>query len=263
MTEIVRYRGNQHETTQDTLTEEEPLEIRIDGEAFAVTMRSPGDDFALVTGLLFAEGLLSGRDDIEAMGYGTEENDPHRTNLVQVALSPSASTQRLGKRPLTMSASCGVCGKADLSDLYANLSPLSLNTLTLSPALLYSLPTKLRSAQEVFQKTGGLHAAGLFDTEGNLLALQEDVGRHNAVDKVIGEQVMHNALPLTNRILLVSGRVSFEIVQKAVRARIPVLCAVSAPSTLAVTLAHAMNLTLIGFLRNETMNIYTRAERVE
>ncbi|MCX6379782.1 MAG: formate dehydrogenase accessory sulfurtransferase FdhD [Armatimonadetes bacterium] len=262
MTRIVRYRGETFETTQDSVTEEVALEIRVNGEPFAITMRTPGDDFALVTGLLFAEEIIAGRDDVRAMGYGTEESDPDRQNFVQAVLNETANGFVRQKRNLPLSASCGVCGKASLAELCLNFVPIPPDTLTFSPTLLYGLPAKLRVAQEVFQRTGGLHAAGLFDADGTLLSLKEDVGRHNAVDKVIGEKVMEGATPLSNRLLLVSGRVSYEIVQKAVRARIPILCAVSAPSSLAVEIAASVGMTLIGFLRGDTMNVYTGAERI-
>ncbi len=262
MTEIARYRGETCETVQDWVTEEVALEIRINGAPFAITMRTPGDDFALVAGLLFAEEIIAGRDDVRAMGYGTEESDPERKNLVQVELSQAAREYVRKERYLPISASCGVCGKASLAGLGSSLTPLPPDSIAFSPALLYSLPPKLRAVQEVFQRTGGLHAAGLFDHDGNLLALKEDVGRHNAVDKVIGGKVMEGAVPLSNRILLVSGRVSFEIVQKAARAQIPVLCAVSAPSSLAVAMAQTIGMTLVGFLRGDGMNVYADAKRV-
>lgn len=262
MTQVSRYRGASCESVLDSLAEEVALEIRVNGKAFGITMRTPGDDFALVAGLLFAEEVVSGREDVKMMGYGTEGSDPERMNLVQVELSQSAREYVPKPRNLPISASCGVCGKSSLADLGSALTPLAKDDMAITPSVLYSLPPKLRMAQEAFQRTGGLHAAGLFSNEGELLLVKEDVGRHNAVDKAVGCKLMEGEIPLSERILLVSGRVSFEILQKAARAQIPVLCAVSAPSSLAVEMAQTVGMTLVGFLRGDGMNVYAGAERI-
>jgi FdhD protein len=259
---VWKWSGAQRRNALEALTAEEGLEIRINAERLAITMRTPGDDFALAAGLLFAEDIVQSRNDILAMGYGTEPNDPDWSNLVQIALRPGLETNPHGQRRFTISASCGVCGKASLEEIRFEALPMPQEGICVAPETLYALPVAMRRAQEVFARTGGLHAAALFDFQGALLALKEDIGRHNAVDKVVGGEFLAGRMPLSKRILLVSGRVSFEIVQKAAMARIPILCAVSAPSSLAVALAESLKMTLIGFLRGETMNVYTGAERI-
>ena len=257
----------------DTLAVEEPLEIRIGGESLVVTMRTPGDDIDLVHGFLLAEGVIAGREDVVTARYcaGTDEDGVNTYNVLDVTLAQAAAAaaQAAPKRSFLSTSACGVCGKAALEDVQKQTRyPLDFETGTgaaepaFSPTLLGSLPDKLRAEQRVFEVTGGLHAAGLFRTDGELLAVREDVGRHNAVDKVVGWAVRADRIPLSETVLVVSGRASFELVQKAVMAGIPMLGAVSAPSSLAVDLAEEAGLTLVGFLRGETMNAYTHAARL-
>jgi FdhD protein len=258
---IVKWRGENAYTANDSLTPEEALEIRLNDKSLTITMRTPGDDFALTAGFLFAEGVVQSREDIRAMGYGTDDSDPNWRNMVNITLR-SGIAPPVFERNFAISASCGVCGKANLESVRCTASPLSFSEFSVPASVLYGLPQTMREAQAVFSKTGGLHAAALFDSRGTLLALKEDVGRHNAVDKVLGEAFLAGKMPISERILLVSGRVSYEIVQKVAMAGLPILCAVSAPSTLAVELANHQNTTLVGFLRGETCNVYTGAERI-
>jgi FdhD protein len=254
----------------DLLAAEEPLGIRIDGQAITLTMRTPGDDIDLAAGFLVSEGIVTSPADIAAMrvcdgercGHDHEAGDAVG-NIVDVALRPGLSVRPgLGRAFLTSSA-CGVCGKASIADLHVPGRFDLFNDRVDVPAdVLAVLPDKLRDAQRVFERTGGLHAAGLFSAAGDLLVVREDVGRHNAVDKVVGWAFQADLLPLTGRILLVSGRASFELVQKAVLAGIPVLAAVSAPSSLAARFAADAGLTLVGFLRGGSMNVYSAVERV-
>lgn len=253
----------------ETLAVEEPLEIRINGTATTVTMRTPGSDVELAQGFLLTEGLIGGRDDVVTIKYcrgATPDADGANSyNVLDVTLRPDLPAPQLDvTRNFYTTSSCGVCGKASLDAvrLSSRHSPGDDPT-TISAATLIGLPDQLRSAQKVFAATGGLHGAALFDCDGALLAVREDIGRHNAVDKVIGWAVESDLLPLTNRVLLVSGRASFELTQKAVMAGIPILAAVSAPSSLAVDLAAQSGLTLVAFLRGESMNIYSRSDRVK
>lgn len=262
---IVRIEGEAARETRDVVAIEEPLEIRLNGESLTVTMRTPGDDFDLVAGFLLAEGIVRSGADIRFMGYGAEANAPERANIVNVRLAENWQEQQTAthwERKFAISSSCGVCGKMTLAAVRCTALALEDGEIRVPIATLKRLPERMREAQRGFARTGGLHAAGLFDREGGLLTLREDVGRHNAVDKVIGAETRRGQLPLSAHLLLVSGRLSFEIVQKAAMARIPLLCAVSAPSSLAVELARDLNMTLVGFLRGETMNIYTGAERL-
>jgi FdhD protein len=253
----------------DLLAAEEPLGIRIDGQAVSLTMRTPGDDLDLVAGFLVSEGIVASPADIVSMRVcdgqrcGHDHTADDMGNIVDVVLRPRLAVRpRLGRAFLTSSA-CGVCGKASIEDLHVPGRFDLFSDLVEVPAdVLAGLPDTLRHAQRVFERTGGLHAAGLFSAAGDLLAVREDVGRHNAVDKVVGWALQADLLPLTGRILLVSGRASFELVQKAVLAGIPVLAAVSAPSSLAARLATDAGLTLVGFLRGGSMNVYSGAERV-
>jgi FdhD protein len=250
----------------ETLAAEEPLEIRVDGEAIAVTMRTPGDDFDLVAGFALSEGLVSRPAELAALRYcaGATAEGVNTYNVVDIVLSDDAARPaRSVSRNFYTTSSCGVCGKASIDAVRVNSSfDLSLDDVVVGPGLLAVLPERLRSAQKVFDSTGGLHAAGLFDSAGQLLALREDVGRHNAVDKVVGWALRENRLPLAGSVLMVSGRASFELVQKAYLAGIPILAAVSAPSTLAVEFAESVGMTLVGFLRGASMNVYTGAARV-
>jgi FdhD protein len=250
----------------ETLAAEEPLEIRLDGAPLAVTMRTPGDDFDLAAGFLVGEGVLTRPDQLRTIRYcaGATDGGQNSYNVLDVTLSPGVPTPELNlRRNFATTSACGVCGKASL-DAVRTRSAFTPATdpVLVSPAVLAALPDRLRAAQRVFARTGGLHAAGLFDPAGTLLCVREDVGRHNAVDKVVGAALRDDRLPLAGTVLLVSGRASFELAQKAVTAGIPVLAAVSAPSSLAVDLAAEAGLTLVGFLRGTSMNIYTAAHRI-
>lgn len=257
----------------DQLATEEPLEIRLlwDGHpvspyrTLAVTMRSPGADFDLVAGFLYSEGVVSSREDICRMSYCVDPtvDGEQRYNIVNVELNSELSLdlQPLERHFFTTSA-CGVCGKASLEALRLRGCPVIPNGLEVATEAIYSLPDKLRSAQNVFAATGGLHAAALFDAQGQLLYLREDIGRHNAVDKLIGAAFLSNQLPLGDRIVMLSGRSSFEILQKCLAAGVPIVCAVSAPSSLAVSVAQEFGITLVGFLRGERFNVYAGLERV-
>lgn len=263
--EIVRWEGEAQHEERDAVVVEEPLAIRVNGESLTVTMRTPGDDFALAAGFLLAEGIARSSRDIGLMGYGTDANDPERYNVLHVALANDWQPDKSDpywQRNFVSSASCGVCGKADLGAIRCDAPPLENAGFRVPRPVFSGLNARMREAQQVFAKTGGLHAAALFDAAGNLIGLKEDIGRHNAVDKLLGAELMSGRLPLSERILMVSGRVSFEILQKAAMARAPILCAVSAPSSLAVTMARDLNMTLIGFLRGDAMNIYAGAERI-
>ncbi|MFB4282613.1 MULTISPECIES: formate dehydrogenase accessory sulfurtransferase FdhD [unclassified Nonomuraea] len=260
--------GSTARDRRDDLATEEPLEIRLtaaDGtrRTVAITMRTPGHDFELAAGFLRGEGLV-GAGDIAAIAYCTDEDLPPeaRYNTVTVHLhGPVPDLPALDRHFLTSSA-CGVCGSAGLEALRDRCEPVPRGLLELSPELLYTLPDALRAAQGVFGKTGGLHAAGLFTAAGRLVAVREDVGRHNAVDKLVGWAALSERLPLSEHVLMVSGRTSYEIMQKALAAGLPVVCAVSAPSSLAVELARDFGLTLVGFLRGERCNVYAGAERI-
>lgn len=249
----------------DSLAAEEPLEIRVGGRPLTVTMRTPGDDFDLARGFLVSEGVVTSAEDVTSIRYcaGATVGGANTYNVVDVLLdeavpAPDASLER----NFYTTSSCGVCGKASL-DAVRTVSRWSVDAdpVRLSAKTIATLPDTLRAAQRVFDRTGGLHAAGLFDADGTLLCVREDVGRHNAVDKVIGWAVGQGRLPLTGMTLMVSGRASFELVQKAVMAGVPALAAVSAPSSLAVDLAREMGLTLVGFLRGTTMNVYSGEQR--
>ena len=257
----------------DLLAAEEPLGIRVDGTALTMTMRTPGDDVELAAGFLVGEAILHGRDDIAGIKVcdGTscghlDHTDDEIGNIVDVALAPGVAGVAAvagARRSFMTTSACGVCGKTSIDDICVlPRAPLSGEDTVFTPGMLASLPGRLREAQRVFSSTGGLHAAGLFTAAGDLLAVREDVGRHNAVDKIVGWALLQDKLPLAGCALLVSGRASFELVQKAVLAGIPLLAAVSAPSSLAADLAEEAGLTLVGFLRGQSMNVYTGASRV-
>jgi FdhD protein len=249
----------------DTLATEEPMEIRVHGpgqpaEAVAVTMRTPGADHELAVGFLFTEGLIAA-EEVRRVAYCDDlDGEEQRYNVVTVTLDRPFDHDRL-HRNFFATSSCGVCGKATLDDVEVRCDPVSDGPVVAAD-LLVSLPDRLRSKQRVFDRTGGLHAAALFAPSGVLLALREDVGRHNAVDKVIGEQVLAGRVPLADRVLQVSGRASFEIVQKAAVAGIPIVSAVSAPSSLAVEAGARFGMTIVGFVRDGRCNVYTGPERV-
>lgn len=253
-------------TRPETLVVEEPLEIRVDGAAVTVTMRTPGADIELAQGFLLTEGVIGGRDDIHSIRYcsGRDDGGANTYNVLDVTLAPGVPKPDLDvTRNFYTTSSCGVCGKASLDAvrLSSRFTP-GADPAPVAPATLRAMPDQLRSAQKVFDSTGGLHAAALFGVDGTMLVVREDVGRHNAVDKVIGWALEHRRVPLAASVLLVSGRASFELTQKAVMAGIPVLAAVSAPSSLAVSLAEESGITLVAFLREDSMNIYTRADRI-
>ena len=259
--------NNQQKWRSDYLATEEPLEMRLvdPQRTLAITMRTPGADFDLAAGFLYSEGVVSKGEDIEQIGYCVDRavKEPQRYNIVNVKLKPGLDLNLPAlERHFFMTSACGVCGKANIEALkIRGCATISLEK-QVKAEVIYSLPDKLRSAQGIFTATGGLHAAGLFDLSGELLKLREDVGRHNAVDKLIGSALLGGDLPLSDRIMLVSGRSSFEIVQKCVVAKIPILCSVSAPSSLAVSLAEAFGITLIGFLRGRKFNLYSGSDRI-
>jgi FdhD protein len=266
-TRVLELSGPATRDRRDTLATEEPLEIRLahppQRRTVAITMRTPGHDFELAAGFLHGEGLAH-KAGIEAIAYCTDDDVPPeaRYNTVTVRVSgPIPDLPALDRHFLTSSA-CGVCGSASLEVLHDRCRPLGADSLRLAPEILYGLPDKLERAQGVFGKTGGLHAAALFTRDGELLVVREDVGRHNAVDKAVGWAALQDRLPLSGHILMVSGRASYEIMQKALAAGIPVVCAVSAPSSLAVDVARDFGITLVGFLRGERCNVYTAPERI-
>jgi FdhD protein len=266
-TKVVAVRGDELELRDDLVVGEEPLEIRAAGPGqtpvnVAVTMRTPGHEKELAVGFLTTEGLLDGNEvlgvDVGDPGFMAEPDD-----VVLVRLTRRINPSIGAKRNFVATASCGICGKASIDEIAVRCEPLPKGLPVVARSVILSLPDKLREAQAAFERTGGLHAAGLFETDGRLVAVREDVGRHNALDKLIGSRVLVRELPLWDRILLVSGRVSFEIVQKGAVAGIPILCAVSAPSDLAIRLADRLGVTLIGFLRDDGFNVYTHDERVD
>ncbi len=252
---------------QDHITTEEPLEIRLTSprRTVAVTMRTPGADFELAAGFLYGEGVISCKQDIQRISYCVDEliDGEQHYNIVNVELRQGLipDLQPLERHFYTNSA-CGVCGKASLEALRLRGCPVISSSLMVTPEIIYSLSDQLRAAQGIFAATGGLHAAGLFDAQGQLLNLREDVGRHNALDKLIGTALLSDELPLNNHLVMVSGRSSFEILQKSTAAGVPIVCSVSAPSSLAVSVAEEFGITLIGFLRGERFNIYTGSQRI-
>jgi FdhD protein len=252
----------------DFLATEEPLGIRVNDVALTLTMRTPGDDVELAAGFLVSEAVVRTPADLAGIklcdgtscGHGGHEG---MGNIADVTLAPGVTLAPAARRNFTTTSACGVCGKASIEDICVlPEKALATDLATFAPAVLAALPDRLRDAQRVFSRTGGLHAAGLFTADGELIIVREDVGRHNAVDKVVGWALLAGRVPLSGCILLVSGRASFELVQKAVLAGIPLLAAVSAPSSLAVDLAGEAGLTLVGFLRGPSMNVYTGAERL-
>ncbi|GHE89211.1 sulfurtransferase FdhD [Streptomyces spiralis] len=263
---VLRIRDGVPSYRPDNLAAEEPLEIRVGGRPLTVTMRTPGDDFDLAAGFLMSEGVVHAAEDVTAIRYcaGATADGGNTYNVVDVALAPGVPAPDASlERNFYTTSSCGLCGKASLDAVRTSAAwSVAEDALRVTPELLSFLPDRLRAAQRVFDSTGGLHAAGLFTADGELLCLREDVGRHNAVDKVVGQALRSGLLPLRETVLMVSGRASFELVQKAVMAGVPMLAAVSAPSSLAVDLAAESGLTLVGFLRGTSMNVYTGAERL-
>jgi len=255
---VLRVRNGSRQELPDDLAAEEPLEIRLGGRAVAVTMRTPGHDAELAAGFLVTEGIVHPADVAGVRECRSEEGDG---GVADVLLRPGASPSGGWQRNFYATSSCGVCGKASIEAVRVAAGPVA-DGPAITESVLKALPDRLREAQRVFDRTGGLHAAGLFTPDGDLVVLREDVGRHNAVDKVVGRAALDGGLPLSDRILLASGRASFEILQKALVAGIPVVAAVSAPSSLAVRLARESNMTLIGFLRPGGFNVYAGGERL-
>ena len=254
---VQRVEGQTRTPLQDLLAVEDPLEIRLNGQVVSLTMRTPGHDPELAVGFVFSEGILQSAEQIAEVTQGP--------NSVDLRLKPGQDIdfERL-QRNFYMTSSCGVCGKASIEALYAAECPTIARGIPVFEAQsIHSLPEKLREAQRVFDHTGGLHAAALFDAAGNLTTLREDVGRHNAVDKVIGAQLLAGRTPCSNSLLLVSSRASFELMQKALMAGIPILAAVGAPSSLAVEVAQRFGMTLLGFVRDGRFNIYSGADRIQ
>ncbi|MFE3059956.1 formate dehydrogenase accessory sulfurtransferase FdhD [Nocardia sp. NPDC059239] len=264
-TPVQRVRGAAKKRYTDTVVVEQPMELRMNGRPVAVTMRTPGADFELAHGFLLTEGIIGGREDVSTVRYcGGAIEEGNTYNVVDVTLADGVPVPALGlDRNFYTTSSCGVCGKASLDAVrLRSRYQVDAGETRMSAATLQRLPEMLRKEQKAFDSTGGLHAAGLFDVQGELHVVREDVGRHNAVDKVVGWAVQRDMLPLSQTVLLVSGRASFELVQKAVMSGIAMLAAVSAPSSLAIELAQEAGLTLIGFLRGDAMNVYTHGQRV-
>lgn len=263
---VIRIVGGRTTRRPDTLAVEEPLEIRIDGDALTVTMRTPGHDVELVHGFLLAEGIIGHREDVATVRYcdGVDEDGANTYNVLDVTLAPGvAIPDGAGQRSFLTNSACGVCGKQSLDQVRARTRFDLPQNFTLTAHTLTQMAPRMRERQKVFRSTGGLHAAALFTADGTLLQVREDVGRHNAVDKVLGWALAEDQVPLSGCALVVSSRASFELVQKAVMAGVPMLAAVSAPSSLAVDLAAESGLTLVGFLRGDTMNVYTAPERIK
>jgi len=263
--DIVRVRQGRRDAVTDRAATEEPLEVRLHGHPFAVIMRTPGADRELAAGFLLSERVIKRPDDLGAIEHCTDPDAEHAENIVNVTLAngsaESIDALLAGRRRVTTNSSCGMCGRLTIDSLRADAPEIDA-LWTVARSVLIALPDRLRAAQAVFDETGSLHAAGLFLADGTLTDTAEDVGRHNAVDKVIGRMLIREALPLSRHLLFVSGRTSFEIVQKAMLAGIPVVASVSAPSSLAIELAHESGLTLVGFVRGDGFNIYTHPMRV-
>jgi FdhD protein len=284
---VSRFVGDEQHATSDVLAVEEPLELQLaygppdsrKVKSVSVTMRTPGQDFDLVAGFLLTEGIVTDSADITKISYiaGTSNElrpasaapnavvmpyQPER-NVVRVELQPDVVVSMANlERNFYTTSSCGICGKASLLALRTVCPPRAVNNFKVAARLLYSLPARLRAGQDVFERTGGLHASGLFDAEGNLHSIREDVGRHNAVDKLIGAEFLADRVPLRDRILLLSGRASFELLQKALMGGIPMVVSVGAPSSLAVQVAKEFDITLVGFLRDDHFNVYQGAGRI-
>jgi FdhD protein len=266
-TKVVAVRGAELEVRDDLVVGEEPLEIRAAGPRqepvqVAVTMRTPGYEDELAIGFLATEGLI-GDNEVAGVSYGDPGVLAEPDDSILVRFATTFDATRVAKRNFVATASCGICGKASIDDVARRAEQPPKGLPFVARSVILGLPDTLRAAQSAFERTGGLHAAGLFETDGRLVAIREDVGRHNALDKLIGSRVRARELPLWDRVLLVSGRVSFEIVQKAAMAGIPIVCAVSAPSDLAVRLADRLGLTLVGFLRGDGFNVYSHDNRID
>jgi len=263
LTQVTEWNEGKVERKDDYLAAEEPLEIRIGDEPLSVTMRTPGHDLELAAGFLFTEGLVRKREEILSLEFPPNGDAGQQGNVVEALLSPEAAPDfDKMRRHFFAASSCGICGKASIDAVRSRLLRAPNADFRVKPELLSRLPDALRSSQNVFERTGGLHAAALFTAQGELLVLREDIGRHNAVDKVIGWGLLNDRIPLKDSILFVSGRGGFEIVQKAIIAGIPVVASVSAPSSLAVQLARELQLTLIGFVRGKRFVLYAGENRV-
>lgn len=248
----------------EVLAVEEPLEIRLNGSPLSVTMRTPGSDVELAQGFLLTEGIIAGRDDVLTARYCGGQDGANTYNVLDVTPAPGVPPPAVDvTRNFYTTSSCGICGKASLEAVrLASRYRPGDDPIRVDAAVVTAMPEQLRAAQQVFDRTGGLHGAALFEADGSMLVVREDIGRHNAVDKVIGWAVERGRIPLAETVLLVSGRASFELTQKAVMAGIPMLAALSAPSSLAVDLATESGLTLVAFLRGDSMNVYSRADRI-
>jgi FdhD protein len=257
-----KWRGGRLSQIEDLLAAEEPLEIRLGGRRFTITMRTPGNDEELAAGFLLAEGFIANASEIGEVRRVRDAKGAPEPNAIDVILNVEAGRlrERL-KRNFTMSASCGICGKTSIESLTRRIESIR-SRAKIATSTLIGLAATLRESQKVFAATGGLHACGLFDLEGTLIAIREDIGRHNAVDKVVGWAIANAKTPLSRSLLMVSGRLSFEIVQKAAAAGAPILAAVSAPSSLAVELADECGITMVGFMRDASFNVYTHRERI-
>jgi FdhD protein len=266
MGDVIRIEAGHVARRRDVAAREEPLEIRFGGSPFVVIMRTPGSDRELAAGFLLSERIITHVGDIASILPCTDKEARDPGNVLNVWLTGDAAMRAAEalahRRAVTANSSCGVCGRRSIDDLLCEVQPTE-STWTLSPGVIAGMPATLRATQATFDETGGLHAAGLFDRDGVLVASAEDVGRHNAVDKVIGHELFLDRMPLSDRVLFVSGRTSFEIVQKAAVAGIPVVAAVSAPSSLAIELARDANVTLLGFVRGDACNIYSGAHRIQ
>jgi FdhD protein len=261
---VLRYGDEARARVDDQLAGEEPLEIRIGGLPLTVMMRTPGHERELALGFLFGEGIIRSVSDLVALDLIPNGEHPDLENIIDVQLSPGApGVDRRWQRNFLSASSCGLCGVSTIEAIHQSAPPLPDDELAIDPELIYGLDARLRAEQAIFSRTGGLHAAGLFTASGEPVAVREDIGRHNAVDKVIGHAVDRDLLPLSRHLLMVSGRTSFEIIQKALQARIPMVVAVSAPSSLARDLAQASNQTLIGFLRGRSLNVYSGRRRIK
>ncbi|GCE26999.1 sulfurtransferase FdhD [Dictyobacter alpinus] len=266
--DVVRWQDEDAASCDEHLTVEEPFEVRLGHQSLAVIMRTPGHDIELALGFLLTEGIIQSAEDILSVQNDQDEDGLPLANVVNVTLRHATQQAAMQAHPATferhfaVSASCGLCGKNSIADLMLTVPALEPDQLQISAETCYGLADQLNAQQAVFHHTGGLHAAGLFTSQGELLTLREDIGRHNAVDKVIGYGLSNTLFPYNEHILMVSGRTSFEIIQKALLARIPCVAAISAPSSMAVELAEKGGITLIGFLRNRSMNVYTHPERI-
>ena len=258
----LKWQGGVSRERIEKLAVEEPLEIRLGGRRFTLTMRTPGNDEELAAGFLFAEGFINDARELGEIRRVRGRKGAPEANAIDIVLNVPADGLRARlKRNFTMSSSCGVCGKTSIDSIRRRVTPPS-DSARVAPATLLALASKLRDGQRVFAATGGLHGAAIFDLDGAMLAIREDIGRHNAVDKLVGYALANAMLPLARHLMMVSGRLSFEIVQKAAAAGVPILAAVSAPSSLAVELAEEIGTTLVGFLRDGTFNIYAHPARI-